>query len=73
MKKIIIYFISIIVSIMLFIFLSIVGFFAVFTEKGEGTPNNFLNITIIVSWLIVFISIIYFIIKFLVSIYKYQK
>lgn len=73
MKKIIINFLLILVSIMLFIFLSFVGVYAIFTEKIESNPNNILNAAILIIWFIVFILIIYFIIKFLISIYRYKE
>lgn len=72
MKKIIIYFILTIVLIIHQYFLSIILVFQLAT-KGEGSRSfGFKDGLIICIWLIGAVSIIYMIIKFLISIYRHE-
>ncbi len=73
MKKIIIYFILTIVLIILQYFLSIVLVFQLATKR-EGSPSfGFKDALIILIWLIGAISIIYMIIKFIISVYRHKE
>lgn len=72
MKKIVIYFISIIVLIILQYFLSIVLVFQLATKRVGDTSSGFKDVLIVIFWLIGITSIIYMIIKFLITIYRHE-
>lgn len=72
MKKIVIYFISIIVLIILQYFLSIVLVFQLATKRVGDTAFDFKDVLIVIFWLTGIASIIYMIIKFLITIYRHE-
>lgn len=72
MKKIIIYLVSIIALIIVQYFLSIVMIFQIATKRVDNSTFGFNDGIIVVIWLGGIVSIIYLIIKFLVSIYRYK-
>lgn len=72
MKKIVIYFISIIVLIILQYFLSIVLVFQLATKRVGDTAFGFKDVLIVIFWLTGIASIIYMIIKFLITIYRHE-
>ncbi|GEM_PF-1664102 len=73
MKKIIIYFVSVIALIILEYFLSIVLVFQLATKREGDLGYGFKDVLITLIWLLGIIAIVYFIVKFLVSVCSYKK
>ncbi len=73
MKKIIINFISMIALIIVQYFMSIILVFQIATKRVGQPPSDFKDMLIILIWLGGVISIIYFFIKFLLSIYRHKE
>jgi len=72
MKRILIYFISIIALIVLQYFLSIVLVLQIATKRMGDTSSGFKDVLIIIIWLSGIVSIIYMIIKFLIIVYRHK-
>jgi len=73
MKKILINFISMVALIIIQYFLSIILIFQIATKRVGEPGSGFKDILIILIWLAGAVSIIYFFIKFLVTVYRHKE
>lgn len=72
MRKIAGYFITMVVLIIVQYFLSILLIFQIATKRVNQPSSGFRDVLIILIWLGGAVAIIYFFIKFLISIYRYK-